>query len=168
MAFSKPSKGWSPPWCSVAVQGTEACSCQCNILCVVKIIIAPPLPLQPQWSSRLKFLLNNLRKCLLWNHCCGANNYAKPRLLPDACLGGCDVGECCAMSVKDSYVVSLTGTRRTRKILDHWQALSSCRSLFSLQETWGSSMREMQNDIADVVVLMHSCLVVVICKSIEK
>lgn len=65
---------------------------------------------------------------------CGANNYAKPRLLSDACLGGCDVGEC-ATSVKDNYVVSLIGTRRTRKIFDHWQALSSCRSSFGLQET---------------------------------
>lgn len=32
-----------------------------------RIIIAPPLPLQSQWSLRLEFLLDNLRKWLLWH-----------------------------------------------------------------------------------------------------
>lgn len=55
---------------------------------------------------------------------CAANNYANPQLLSDAYLGGCDVGECHAMLIKDNYVVSLTGKWRTRKIFDNFKLLA--------------------------------------------
>lgn len=66
---------------------------------------------------------------------CGANNYANPQLLSDACLEVCHVGECHVISVKDNFVVSLTGMWRTQKVCIIGKLLSTCCSLFGVQES---------------------------------